>query len=136
MKAKLEEKLKQTHTIDNTSHELARKTAAMEDHYDALVQKLKHFIHTYISLPNEEQPANKKGKQKRQVTLDSLWKASPENQVSPEQMIMTLIEQAVENPHDPYVECDEHFAQLLHRVGIIQTHPDNPKLIRMTPFHH
>lgn len=46
------------------------------------------------------------------------------------------MEQAVQNPHDPYVECDETFAQLLHEAGIIQSHPDNPKLVRMTPFHH
>lgn len=136
MKATLEDKLQQSQTTDSTSRELTHKITAMEDHYDMLKQKLKYFVHTYISLPNEEQPVtNKKRKRKRQVTLDSLWKASQE-EISPEETIMVLIEQAVQNPHDPYVECDEKFAQLLYQAGIIQSHPDNPKLIRMTPFHH
>jgi len=51
-----------------------------------------------------------------------------------------LIEQTIESPYDPYLESNENwyppFVQLLLVLGIIQNHPDNPSLIRMTPFHH
>ena len=49
-----------------------------------------------------------------------------------------LISKALSSPHSPYLPLSSVWpphSNLLLRSGVIQRHPDNPSLIRITPFH-
>ncbi|XP_065910906.1 centromere protein K-like [Dysidea avara] len=136
MRTGLEEKLTNKQETTHAGVEVEGKIRTMTCHCDMLTQKLKHFLHTHISLP-DKWPSGK-GKQK---TLDEIWKkSSTQNLIPPEEIVLALIEKTIESPYDPYLECNENlyppFVQLLLVLGIIQRHPNNPALIRMTPYHY
>lgn len=137
-----------TANTDSAESELERRVTAAEETCSKLKESLAKFVSDYILQPTEgEDRASTHRRTRRggrQATLHSMMGRQGEAEEQNEQpnlmeVIQELISKCLDTSHDPYVQAgsiwEPHF-QLLLRSGILQRHPDNPALVRITPFHH
>lgn len=142
-------------TSPNTSseRELRERIAVVEETIKSLRENLVQFCEDEIVQYSDEVEGERRKTKKRkgdQEKLDTMLTRGTSNDKarrdrsggnefpSLSHVIQELISKTLSSPHSPYHSLSSIWpphGTLLLRSGVIQRHPDNPSLVRVTPFH-
>ncbi|GFR66481.1 centromere protein K-like [Elysia marginata] len=86
---------------------------------------------------NQKCPPPEPGQVRR--TLNESQDVDPNQIMDMKRMLGRLIEQSLNSPEQPYVDLDHRFwpaqVEFLLQCQLIVQHPDNPRKIKLVPFH-
>ncbi|XP_052096611.1 centromere protein K-like [Mytilus californianus] len=114
--------------------EIADKTAKANIYFKQLLKDSSQFCSKYFKLPSEEEFNDV---QKKLRSADKT--VTVRNMLSLKDIISELMNKCFDEPNHPYIVLDKRYwppyVELLLRCQIVVRHPDDPRRVKLIPFH-